>query len=146
MKKIFEIKLDNNIDYIESISIIKGLGSFSIYNDYFYLETQKEKEDIRLMFEDFLISIKEINKINYTEIVNASCKEWCHKILVNMQIELLELSKQERLKQIDKDLDYLLELKEQGKLEEYLSKNDLSLKDRIAKININNISDKINTK
>ena len=143
MNKIFEMDFNSEADYMKTISIIKELGNFSMYNDYFYLETQSKKEDIKLMFKESninLISIKEINKNNYTEIANNSCKDWCHKILVNMQIKLLELSKQERLKQIDKDLDYLLELKKQGTLEEYLSKNNISLKDRIGKMNIDDMS------
>lgn len=129
MYKIYEIKFDinSNINIIDKIAKFKSLGDFTIFNNIFYVSTDKEQEDIKQLFHD-IISIHEINISNYSNIINVACREWCFKIICENEIKKFEMNNQKPLEHLNKKLDFLLELQEKGKLEDYLKENIMNKK------------------
>lgn len=119
MNKIYEIQFNENMNYIDTIKNIKLLGNFSIFNEFFYLNTDSELDKIKITLKNIL-KIKGINKKNYSTIPNDYCKNWCYDRLLKIELQEFEKSNQDYLKKVNKELDFFLELKEQGKLDEYI--------------------------
>ena len=122
MSNIFEIQFNSSIDYVEIIKIIKSLGDFTIYNNYFYLNTKYKINKVKSVLNLEGISIKLINKNNYMNIKSNVCKNWCYDIILNNTENDFEKNHQDYLKKLNIDLDFLLELKKEGKLKEYVEK------------------------
>mgnify|MGYP000979487812 FL=1 len=122
MSNIFEIQFNSSINYVEIIKIIKSLGNFTIYNNYFYLNTKYKINKIKSVLNLEGISIKLINKNNYMNIKSNVCKNWCYDIILNNVENDFEKNHQDYLKKLNTDLDFLLELKKEGKLKEYVEK------------------------
>lgn len=122
MSNIFEIQFNSSINYVEIIKIIKSLGDFTIYNNYFYLNTKYKINKVKSVLNLEGISIKLINKNNYMNIKSNVCKNWCYDIILNNAENDFEKNHQDYLKKLNTDLDFLLELKKEGKLKEYVKK------------------------
>ena len=122
MSNIFEIQFNSSINYVEIIKIIKSLGDFTIYNNYFYLNTKYKINKVKSVLNLEGIFIKLINKNNYMNIKSNVCKNWCYDIILNNAKNNFEKNHQDYLKKLSTDLDYLLELKKEGKLKEYVEK------------------------
>jgi hypothetical protein len=121
LKNIYEIEFDNNLNYIDIMNNIKLLGDFSIFNNYFYIVTKYSITKIKTSLDN-IKNIKIINEKNYKDIKSLICKKWCYDILLNNEKIIFEQKNQKRLEIMDKDLDYLLELKKENKLEDYFKK------------------------
>lgn len=121
MNNIYEISFNNDINITNLITIIKNIGGFFISNNIFYVETKKKELDIKKEFNN-IISFKIIDKNNINLITNLFAREWCFEILCKNEIEEFELNNQEPLEKLNSKLDFLLELKEKGKLEDYIKK------------------------
>lgn len=123
MKKIYEIQFNENMNYIDTIKNIKSLGNFSIFNEYFYLNTNIDLEKIKNILQN-ICKIKEINKNNYIKISNDYCRNWCQDKLLKIELQEFEKSNQDYLQKVNNELDFFLKLKEEGKLDEFI-KNEL---------------------
>lgn len=116
---IYEINFDNEIPFSEKIDLIKQLGDFSVFNNFFYLNTEKTELEIMEVLKK-IKSIKEIDSQNYKNISNNFCQEWCHSIFVKNELSKFEKEHQDSLKDIDTQLDFLIDLQEKGELENYM--------------------------
>jgi len=111
------IKKDTNLlDYFENL---KSLGEFCKYQNVIYLYTDKLKGEIKNQLP-FINKIHEIH-LNDCESINSDiCKEFC---LNSLSIEMkrdFEKNNQNQLIALNNKLDYLLELKDNGKLNQFI--------------------------
>jgi hypothetical protein len=119
--KIYEIEMNDKINYVDIVTILKTFDNdFIIYNDYIYLSTNCTINKIKKSFDNNIIKMLEINKNNYNNISNNFAQKWCYDNLLKVELISYERNNQEQLNKINGQLDYLIELQKQGKLEEYL--------------------------
>ena len=123
MNKIYEIQFNEKMNYIDIIKNIKLLGAFSIFNEYFYLNTKIELDILKNTLKN-ISKIKEINDNNYLKISNDHCKNWCKDEILKIESQEFEKLNQNYLRKLNIELDFFIKLKEEGKLEEFI-KNKL---------------------
>jgi hypothetical protein len=115
MNKIYEIKFKEGIDFSSRSEIITRLGSFSLFNNIYYVCTENIDDIL-----EHVSNYKEIDKTNCQDIPNKFCKEWCLKTISDNQVLEFESKNQEYLKGVDDRLNFLLKLQEDGMLDEYI--------------------------
>ncbi|WP_297419578.1 hypothetical protein [Clostridium sp.] len=137
INKIYEISFLDSVEYNKIISTIQKIGNFSMVNNNYYIATKFDIDKIQNLFKKHIKTIKEITINNYMLINSVMCQRWCYEIFEKNKLIQFEKTNQEYLKKINGDLDYLLKLKKEGKLDEYLTKlmNELISKNNIEKIN-----------
>lgn len=118
---VYEIKLKDNVSVIPYIQILKQLGEFSLNQNIIYLHTNQKVNYIKNHIFN-IQNIKQLHIDSCNDINSNLCKEFCINAISEDEIKQFEKDNQQPLESMNKKLDFLLDLKGKGKLQEYLQK------------------------
>lgn len=109
MEKIMicELNINKDCDFVKFFRIINEMGSFCIYDNFFYLDSEYSLEKVVEKLSPS--SVTEITLKNIDVIKNDFAKKWCHEKLISKYIKEFESSEEgkKRIKEVNDILNKL---------------------------------------